>query len=128
MDFVYVGLGGGLGALLRYLVNRALMGAASTLHFPVATFAVNVAGCFVIGALAQIGESHTREALSPQARLFLMTGLLGGFTTFSAFGNETVSLLRGDQAVTALANIVLHILCGLGAVLAGRAAAGAVLR
>lgn len=119
VDIALVGLGGCLGAIARYLVGRLLIWPASALNFPIGTLVVNVVGCFVIGALAQAGE--TRSVLSPQARLFLMTGILGGFTTFSAFGNETVLLMRGDQFSAALINTVIHIVLGLAAVFAGRA-------
>ena len=95
MDIALVGLGGCIGAIARYLVNRLLMPIATSAAFPLGTLAVNIIGCFVIGALARVGES--RINLSPQARLLLITGILGGFTTFSAFGNETILLMRNDQ-------------------------------
>jgi len=60
--------------------------------FPFGTLAVNVVGCFLIGGLSELAEA--RAYLAPETRAFLIIGLLGGFTTFSAFGNETVNLLR----------------------------------
>lgn len=85
--------------------------------FPWGTLAVNIGGCFVIGLLFGLGE--TRQLFSPQARLFLLVGVLGGFTTFSTFGLESFNLLRDGEAARALANVALHIIVGLGAVWAG---------
>ncbi len=85
------------------------------------TFAVNVTGCFAIGLLAQLAES--RGVPSGQARTFLFVGVLGGYTTFSAFGNETIGLLRGGEALAAAANAGGQVALGLLAVVLGRAAA-----
>jgi fluoride exporter len=116
-----VGVGGFLGSVARYLLGgyaQQLSGGAS---FPYGTLAVNVLGCFVIGFLAELAEA--RGVFSPESRALVFVGLLGGFTTFSAFGNETVNLLRDGQTPLALANVAAHIVIGLGAVWLGRAAA-----
>src|SRR5262245_18352375 len=90
-----VGLGGALGSLLRYGVGGAIGRLKGGSTFPIETLLINVSGCLVIGLLAGLGEA--RGALSAPARAFLLVGLLGGFTTFSAFGYETLQLLRGGQ-------------------------------
>ena len=109
-----------VGAALRYglggLVSRALPP-----HLPWGTFAVNVSGCFLIGLLAVLAEE--RAAVPPAARLFLMVGVLGGYTTFSTFGYETMSLVREGSHGLAAANVVGQILLGLAGVWAGMVAA-----
>lgn len=91
--------GGGLGAVLRHVVVAAetrMFGAG----FAYATFAVNVLGCLVIGGL--IEYAALREQVSPEARAFLTTGVLGGFTTFSAFSVEVFKLAENGQMVAAV--------------------------
>ena len=87
------------------------------MRFPLSTFAVNVMGCFVIGALAGLAEH--RDMFSPDLRLFLLPGLLGGFTTFSAFGYEAVFLLRRGEFGVALAYAGLSVAVGFLAVWLG---------
>src|SRR6476469_979184 len=79
--------------------------------FPLSTFCVNVLGCLVIGLLAALAEQH--DLFSGSARSFLFTGLLGGFTTFSAFGYETVFLLRRGLVQTSFLYVGLSVICGL---------------
>jgi CrcB protein len=114
-----VGVGGFLGSVLRFgvsgLVHRYLPSAA----FPYGTLTVNVLGCLAIGLLA--GLTDARQVLGPGARLFLFLGLLGGFTTFSTFGYETVALLKDAERWRATMNIALHLGLGLSAVWAGYA-------
>jgi fluoride exporter len=114
-------LGGGIGASLRHLLGGAAQALSRSATFPWGTLAVNVSGCFVIGLLAQLSES--RGVPSGQARTFLFVGILGGYTTFSSFGNETLNLLRGGEALAALANAGGQLALGLLAVVLGRAAA-----
>jgi CrcB protein len=112
-------LGGFLGSIARYWLGalaQARVGAA----FPAGTLAVNVLGCFAIGALSQLAEQ--RGGLAPELRALLVVGFLGGFTTFSAFGNDTVDLFRGGEPALAWANIAAQLVLTLGAVWAGRAA------
>ena len=87
------------------------------MHFPWGTLAVNVAGCFGIGVVATLADEHT--LVTPALRLFLVTGLLGGFTTFSAFGMESWQLIEDGHALTALANAMANVVAGLLAVIAG---------
>jgi CrcB protein len=116
----FVALGGALGAVLRHLLG-GLVQARAGVVFPLGTLAVNVAGCLAIGVLTELVES--RGGLHPETRALLMVGLLGGFTTFSAFGNETLSLLRDGEPTLAGANVAANVVLGLLAVWAGRVAA-----
>ena len=101
MAILLVGLGGFLGAIARYKLGGWLLHMTAQDRFPFGTFAVNVLGCLAVGILAGVAERY--EVIGPEARLFLFTGLLGGFTTFSAFGLEAVFLIRrGDLGVAAL--------------------------
>ena len=113
-QMLMVGLGGFIGSIGRYKLGGVILHHTASSRFPLSTFAVNVIGCFVIGALAALAEH--RDLFSPDTRLFLMTGLLGGFTTFSAFGYEGVFLLRRGEIGIALAYAGLSVVCGLAAV------------
>jgi CrcB protein len=108
---ILVGLGGALGAVARWKLSALILHHTPDWRFPLGTFAVNVAGCVIAGLLA--GAVTKLDWFSPDTRLFLFTGLLGGFTTFSAFGVETVYLLRRAQYGIALAYILLSLVAGL---------------
>lgn len=111
-----IGAGGFLGSIARaWLSNFVQQTSAS--DFPLGTLAVNVIGCLVIGALSQVGETH--DIFSADTRAFLFVGVLGGFTTYSSFGNETIHLWRGGGWL-AFVNVAAQLLLGLGAVLVGR--------
>lgn len=112
-----VSMGGFIGSAARLLVYRLAHRLLPVRLFPVGTFSVNVTGCLVIGILG--GLTEHLEVLGPGLRLFLFVGILGGFTTFSSFGYETLSLLRADHMLMALANIFVHLFAGLGAVWIG---------
>ena len=84
---------------------------------------MNVAGCLVAGILAGLAEEH--DFLSAEARLLLFTGILGGFTTFSAFGLETMFLLKRGEVMVAGANVVLSVVAGLAALWLGLGMASA---
>ena|SRR5918993_76271 len=114
--FLLVGLGGALGSMARYGIALAIPSSV----FPYATLVVNVIGCFCIG-MAMPAAARI-EALSPELRLLIGVGFLGGFTTFSAFGNETVALLRSGGEL-ALLNVAVNVGLGLAAVGLGRAVA-----
>jgi len=88
-----IGTGSFIGGILRYLFSQSVQSRFLS-AFPYGTLAVNIIGCFLIGIVFGISE---RGNMSNEWRLFLATGLLGGFTTFSAFSNETVGLLRDGQ-------------------------------
>lgn len=115
-----VALGGAIGSVARYKLSGYVMQHALDWRFPLGTFTVNVVGCLVAGVLAGLAEKHAM--FSADTRLLLFAGILGGFTTFSAFGLETMHLLkRGDIAVAA-ANVVLSVVAGLAALWLGMAA------
>jgi CrcB protein len=107
-----VAAGGALGAVARLLVGRAVQGDAA---FPRGTLVVNVSGCLVFGLLAGLFAAQASDTL----RLFVFTGVLGGFTTFSSFGSETILLAR-TQPLRAMAYVVLSVGLGLVAVVAGQ--------
>ncbi len=110
---LWVGLGGFLGSIGRYLLSGYIQHLVSGTGFPYGTLAVNLTGCLFIGFLSQwVG---TRGFLNPEARLFVFMGLLGGFTTFSTFSNETVNLWQAGESAAALANVTVHVGLGLGA-------------
>jgi CrcB protein len=117
-NVLLVGLGGFLGSIARYWIG-GLAQARFGPGFPWGTLVVNVLGCFAIGALSQLAES--RISLPPEARALLVVGFLGGFTTFSAFGNDTFDLFRSGELLLAGSNIALSLVLTLGAVWAGRA-------
>ncbi|MBA3772018.1 MAG: fluoride efflux transporter CrcB [Ramlibacter sp.] len=121
-DFLWVGIGGLLGSMARYAVALAFAGAPASSRFPVATLIVNLVGCALIGVLA--GWFERNAALGAGLRLFLLTGVLGGFTTFSAFGLETITLLRRGEPALALAYVAASVVLGLLAVWLGLRLAG----
>jgi CrcB protein len=112
-----VATGGAVGATLRYLVGVAIVRCHPEAG-PLGTFAVNIAGCFLIGLLMPLAE---RQSLPPLATLLLVTGTLGALTTFSTFGHETILLATvRHRPDLALANIASSLLTGLAAVWLGR--------
>jgi CrcB protein len=120
-ELALVGAGGFLGSVLRALLGGAVQAWAKGAVFPFGTIAVNAVGCFAIGVVAHVAES--RGGFSPATRSLLFTGILGGFTTFSAFAHETQVLARLGGAAPAAANVAIQVGLGLAAVWAGRAAA-----
>src|SRR5438105_7545374 len=112
-----VAAGGAIGSIMRYKLGGLALHHTQSWNFPLSTFSVNVIGCFTIGILAALVEHH--DLFSPSVRLLLFTGLLGGFTTFSAFGYEGVFLLRRGLVSAAASYIALSVVCGLLAVVAG---------
>lgn len=121
-----IGAGGFVGAVLRYTISGAAQSLSRSVNFPYGTLTVNLIGCLVIGFLARLADAH--GMFNPETRLFLFIGLLGAFTTYSTFGNETFALLRGGESLPALTNLTLHIVLGLGAVWAGQMLADALFR
>ena len=114
---ILVGLGGALGAVARYLTTLAasrLLGAS----FPYGTLFVNLVGCLLIG-LAVGWTVDGRTGLGESARLLLVTGLLGGLTTFSSFGLEAVELLRAGRPAAGIGYVLANVLLGLAAALIG---------
>ncbi|GAA4347109.1 fluoride efflux transporter CrcB [Hymenobacter saemangeumensis] len=113
-SYMLVGLGGGIGAMGRYVLQQAVQG-RFPLPWPVGTGAVNVLGCLLAGLLLGTMERH---GLGSGWRLLLITGFCGGFTTFSAFALENLALLRAGQVLLAAlyagGSVVLGVLAAAG--------------
>jgi CrcB protein len=116
-QMLLVGLGGFIGAIARYKLGGWVLHHTADWRFPLSTFLVNLAGCFAIGLLA--GLATRQHLFSPELRLFLLPGILGGFTTFSAFGYETFFLIRRGESQVAFSYVVLSVVCGLALVWLG---------
>ena len=112
-----IGTGGFIGSILRYLVSGYAQQLSKSIQFPFGTLAVNLMGCVLVGFLAELADH--RGVIPTEARSFLIVGILGGFTTFSAFGNETMNLLRDGELWLAFGNILSHTVLGIGAVWLG---------
>ena len=112
-----IGTGGFIGSILRYLVSGYAQQLSKSIQFPFGTLAVNLMGCVLVGFLAELADH--RGVIPTEARSFLIVGILGGFTTFSAFGNETMNLLRDGEMWLAFGNILSHTVLGIGAVWLG---------
>lgn len=116
VELVWVGIGGGIGAIARYAMGRSISERVNSV-FPYGTFAINLLGAFLIGVLFAllvdrgVGPAHLR--------LLLITGFLGGFTTFSAYTIEVITLAEAGSWNTALLYVVASNLLGLLACLAG---------
>ena len=121
MHLLLIGVGGFIGPVLRYLVGTQFSGVL----VPGGTFVVNIVGCFCMGLATAFGD--TRGWPSRETHLLVTTGLLGGFTTFSAFGQEAITLLRVDP-IKGSFSAVAHVVPGIAAVAVGRAIYGLGLR
>ncbi|MBN1304729.1 MAG: fluoride efflux transporter CrcB [Anaerolineales bacterium] len=126
LDILLVGLGGFIGSVLRYLLSGLAQQLTRSINFPYGTLTVNLLGCFVIGFLSQLAEA--RGLFSPEARLVVFIGILGGFTTFSSFGSETFNLASDGQFIPGLVNICLNVVFGLLLVWGGRITAHLIWR
>ena len=102
-EILWVGIGGFAGAILRYLTNGVVQRWTANSRLPHGTMAVNIIGCHVIGLLPLLAD--TRGILNTQLRLLILIGFLGAFTTFSTFGNGTLSLFQDAKSGMALLNI-----------------------
>jgi CrcB protein len=120
MDFrqlLLIGTGGFLGSTLRFLASGFFATSIVMPEFPIGTLLVNAIGCLLIGVITAILE--LAQPSSQDLRLFLITGMLGGFTTFSAFGMETITLLRRDLYLSAALYVFLSVIMGVLAVWIG---------
>ncbi len=112
-----VGLGGFIGATLRYATSGLVNRFTTQAQFPYGTFVVNMLGCLLIGLLAGLADS--RDLFNTTSRAFVFTGMLGAFTTFSTFSYETMGLFQNGQTSPALTNMGLQLVLGLIAVWGG---------
>jgi CrcB protein len=119
LNTLLVAAGGAIGAALRYLLGGWISSRLGP-DFPWGTFIVNVSGCLLIGTVLGLVE---RGALPGAARLFVAVGMLGGYTTFSTFGYETLRLLEGGELLSAALNAFGQLGLGLVAVYLGLVAA-----
>ena len=117
VQIALIGVGGFFGSIGRFLLSGFVHRMIPQLSFPLGTLTVNVFGCFLIGLL--YGLTDTRHVMGDEIRLFLIIGVLGGFTTFSTFGYETLALLRDAKFTWAFLSVLLHLVTGLGAVWVG---------
>jgi len=115
VNCVFVALGGMIGSVARYLLG--LIPIQSSSEFPFITFCINLAGAFVIGMLA--GVLQKNNFFNPHILLFLKVGVCGGFTTFSTFSLESLSLMQHGHLFTAAIYILLSVLFGIVSVLCG---------
>ena len=120
------GIGGFIGSTFRYAVTGFVQNWSRSIDFPYGTLAVNLIGCLAIGFLSQLAE--TRGVFTAETRTLIFIGVLGGFTTFSAFGNETINLWRDGENGLAVTNIAAHIVLCLGAVWLSRTVAYEIWR
>jgi CrcB protein len=116
---VIIACGGGLGAVARYGLDAGarMWWPGLAARFPIGILMVNVTGCLLFGVV--VGAAGGVQSLSPGARLFVLTGLLGGFTTFSSFGHDTARLMENGHAGLVLANAVGSVVLGVTGVFAG---------
>ena len=116
MKMLLVAAGGAVGSMARYGLGAWVLARTETWAFPLGTFLVNVLGCLIAGVL--IGIAEYRDFLTLELRLLIFTGFLGGFTTFSAFGVETVALVERGQYGVAAGYVAASVVCGIAALFA----------
>ncbi len=109
-NYVVLATGGAIGTMLRYYIGTTLYQSLKNPAFPWGTVVINLAGSLIIGILAGWNDA---TPLQPNLRLFLFVGLLGGFTTFSAYSLETINLFRNSMAVYAVLNILVSNIGGI---------------
>jgi len=110
-----IGIGGFIGTVCRYLLSLFVQNKFLS-TFPFGTMSVNIIGCFLIGIIYALSD---RGNISVECRLFIATGILGGFTTFSSFSNETVGMLRDSQYGYAILYVLSTVIIGILATFAG---------
>ncbi len=125
-NILLIGLGGFIGTILRYTLSGLVQQNLKDISFPYGTLAVNLLGCLVIGFLSYLAENH--GILPGVQRQFVFIGILGGFTTFSTFMNESVHMAADNETLLTFLNIALHITLGLLAVWLGRLLAHSLWR
>jgi CrcB protein len=118
---LYVVLGGAIGTFTRYAISMAALPISRQL--PWGTIIINITGCALIGFFGTLTLAHGRYPVSENMRLFVMTGICGGYTTFSAFSLQTLDLMRGGATARAFANVALSVVLCITAVALGHLAA-----
>lgn len=116
VNILWVGVGGFLGAISRYLIS-IYTSKIFISKIPIGTLTVNILGGILIGLIMDLNLKN--NIISEELKLFLTTGLLGGLTTFSTFSYETVNLIQSGQFILALENILLNIILSLIGVMIG---------
>jgi fluoride exporter len=116
--YLLIALGGALGSVARFYLNGVVSGLLGPV-FPWGTLVINITGSFLIGFISTYTEPEGRWFASPETRLFLMTGICGGYTTFSSFSLQTLNLARNGEWLHAGANIVGSVILCLVAVWLG---------
>ena len=114
ISILIVGLGGFIGASSRYFIANFVQGNIPKTVFPFGTIVVNLIGCLLIGFL--VGYLESKNLLTENVKLFLIIGILGGFTTFSAFGIETLNLVNKGHLLFAFNYVTASVVLGLGSV------------
>ncbi len=113
---LFVGIGGGLGSILRYVIS-VFVGRHVPIVFPMGTLLVNISGCFLIGVFYSVFARHTD--FNPEWRLFLITGICGGYTTFSTFSYDGLILLKQGSNLSFMLYVLGSVVIGLLATFAG---------
>jgi CrcB protein len=126
MQYLVIGLGGALGSVLRFgigsLIDTTVQKTGQI--FPWGTIVVNITGCFIIGFIYTISSAEGRLLLSPLTRNFITIGILGGYTTFSSFSLQTLTLAQSGQRWEAAGNVLVSVVLCLAGVWLGSALAG----
>jgi len=115
-ELIYVFIGGGLGSLIRFTIVKWVNAFHNSI-FPFGTFTINIIACFTLGFI--IGLADQKQLLSPASRLFWAVGFCGGFSTFSAFSSETLTLFQQGENSTMLLYILLSIVVCISATFGG---------
>ena len=117
MQLLIVGAGGFVGSVFRFAIGGAIQRVIPMAGFPFGILVVNLLGCGAIGIVSGFAES--RDFVTAELRLFVVVGLLGGFTTFSTFANDGVAMLRDQAFGEVLATVAIHVIGGFVAVWLG---------
>lgn len=117
-NLLFIGVGGFLGAIMRYTLSDFVQNSSRVSNFPLGTLVVNLIGCLLIGALAQLAE--IRDIFTPETSSLIFLGFLGAFTTFSTFSSDSFNLMREGNNLFFYLNIGASVIFGLFAVWLGR--------
>jgi len=110
---LFVGCGGFIGAVLRYIISSTVDSRFAPTVLPFGTLSVNLIGCFLLGLIGGLIQAH--QLFSPSVRVFLTIGVLGGFTTYSTFAFESLTLLMAGSWLRSAIYVSLHVFLGISA-------------